>query len=89
MMPKSEWQTPEWVLEPGVNTNFGHLISRRDRYIQLDQDFTRPGLRCFEGLDLGRNLSGFIVNASLVLLGNLGHFESDYRQIEVLQKVKM
>ena len=48
-------------------------VWRRDRYIQVDQDFTWPGLRCLEGVDLGRNLAGFIVNASLVVRGYFGH----------------
>ena len=47
-------------------------------YIQIDQDFARSGLRCFPSLNFGRNLSGFVINASLVLLGYFGHFEMDY-----------
>ena len=75
------------MLEPGVNSDIRHsfICSYVHMYVQIDQDFTRTRLRCVESLNLGRNGSGFIVNASFVLLGYLefGHFECEYKQIKV------
>ena len=44
-------------------------------------------LRCLHCLNLGGNLSGLIVNASLELLGNFRHCLFDYKYIYIYNGV--
>ena len=42
----------------------------------MDQAFARPGLGHVEGLDLSRDLARVVVDAGLVLLWNVDHFDN-------------
>lgn len=66
MTPRSEWQTPEWVLLVVLVSPKSLMWTAIKSDLQVDKDLAGSRLGHIEVNDLGRNLAGLVVDTCLV-----------------------